>query len=123
MNIALWIVAGLVALGFLFAGVNKIAQPREKLQQSMAWVEDFSPTQIKLIGAAEVLGAIGLIVPPLTGIAPILAPIAATGLVVVMVGAAITHLRRGERPVIGANVVLGLLAAFVAVGRFFIAPF
>lgn len=94
MTIAYWILAGLLALAFLFAGGTKIARPKESLGATMAWTEDFSQTQIRLIGVVEVLGAIGLILPRALGIVPVLSPIAAVGLAVVMVGAVVTHLRR-----------------------------
>ncbi len=123
MNIFLWIVAGLLALGFLGAGAMKLSQPREKLAASMGWVEDFSPPMVKAIGALEVLGALGLILPAATGIAPILTPLAAVGLALVMVGAIVTHLRRKEYPVIGVNAVLLILAVVVAWGRFGPYPF
>lgn len=118
MNIALWIVQGLLALAFLMAGGMKLLQPKAKMAEKMAWVEDFSDIQIKGIGAVEVLGAIGLIVPPLTGIAPVLAPLAALGLVLTMAGAAITHYRRGEMAMIAPNGVLLVLSLIVMVGRF-----
>jgi uncharacterized membrane protein YphA (DoxX/SURF4 family) len=120
VNIALWVVAGLLALVFLGAGFAKLTQPKEKLQANpnMAWTEDFSPGMIKTIGALEVLGGLGLILPELTGIAPVLTPLAAVGLVLVMLGAAVTHARRKETQTIVVNVVLGALAVFVAVGRF-----
>jgi len=77
MTIALWIVNILLALAFLAAGAMKAARPKEALAANgMAWTEDFSSPSIKLIGIAEVIGAVGLIVPLLTGIAPILTPIA-----------------------------------------------
>ncbi|MFT4109851.1 DoxX family protein [Propionicimonas sp.] len=124
MNLALWIVAGLLALLFVAAGVMKLTQPKDKLASSgLGWAEDFSAGTVKAIGALEVLGAIGLILPAVTRILPILVPIAALGLVAIMVGAIITHARRKEPPMIGFNVVLLLLAAFVAVGRFWLAPF
>ena len=84
----------------------------------MAWVDDFSPTSVRLIGTAEILGALGLVLPAVTGIAPILTPIAAVGLVVIMVGAAITHVRRKEPAIVPANIVLLVLAVVVAWGRF-----
>lgn len=119
MNIVLWIVAGILALAFLAAGMMKLAQPQQKLAASgMAWAGDASAGAVKAIGAAEVLGALGLVLPAVTGTAPVLVPLAATGLAVVMIGAAITHARRGEKQAIGANIVLAVLAAFVAVGRF-----
>ena len=118
MNIALWVVQILLAVAFLGSGLMKLTQPKEKIATSMAWAADFSPTAIKLIGLVEVLGALGLVLPAATGIAPILTPLAAVGLALVMVGAAITHARRGESQMIVVNVVLLLLAAFVAWGRF-----
>ena len=114
MLIAYWIVAGLLALVFLLAGVMKLSRPRTALASSgMAWVDDFSDGPVKLIGAAEVLGAVGLILPGLIGIAPILSPIAAAALAVLMLGAVVTHVRRKENFV--APLVLALLAAVAAV--------
>ncbi len=123
MNIALWIVQGLLAVMFMMAGFMKASKPKEELATRMAWVEDFSANNIRLIGILEILAAIGLILPPLTGILPWLAPLAAVGLVLTMIGAAITHGRRGENQMIGMNVMLLLLAVFVAYGRFVLAPF
>jgi uncharacterized membrane protein YphA (DoxX/SURF4 family) len=119
VNVALWIIAGLLAVAFLAAGAMKLAQPRAKLAASgMAYAEDFSDGGMKGIGALEVLGAIGLILPAALGIAEILTPLAALGLALVMVGAVVVHLRRGESKAIGAPIVLGLLALVVAVLRF-----
>jgi len=118
MNIALWIIASLLALTFFAAGSTKLLQPKEKLATRMAWTQDFSPGMIKTIGGLEVLAAVGLILPAVLGIVPVLVPLAATGLVLMMIGAAITHLRRKEAPMIVANVVLLVLAAIVAWGRF-----
>jgi uncharacterized membrane protein YphA (DoxX/SURF4 family) len=99
----------------------KLSQPKEKLAKNMAWVEDFSQPAVRLIGAAEVLGAIGVVLPALTGILPWLTPLAALGLVLTMIGAALTHLRRKEYGNIAMNAVLLVLATFVAFGRFFLA--
>lgn len=120
MNIALWIVQGLLAVVFLGAGGMKLTQPKEKLATNMAWVEDFSQNTVRVIGLLEVLGAIGLILPMALSILPVLTGVAAVGLVLTMIGAAITHIRRGEMPMLVPPVVLGLLAAFVAVGRLFL---
>jgi hypothetical protein len=84
----------------------------------LPWVEDFSPATVKLIGAAELAAAVGLILPAATRIAPVLRPQAATGLVVLMVLAAIAHSRRKEPSGIAVNAVLAVLAAVVAWGRF-----
>lgn len=118
MNIVLWIVAGVLALAFLAAGLMKVSQPKEKLAASMGWVDDFSPGTVKFIGTMEILGAIGLILPAATGIAPVLTPLAATGLAITMVLAAIVHGRRGEPQMILVNAVLLVLALFVAIMRF-----
>ncbi len=119
MNIVLWIIAGVLAVAFAGAGLMKLTQPKEKLAASgMGWTEQFSPGAIKAIGALEVLAAIGLILPAVLDIVPVLVPLAALGLVLMMIGAAITHARRKENPMIGANLVLLILAAVVAWGRF-----
>ena len=119
MNVVLWIVAGVLAVAFLGAGLMKLAQPRKKLADSgMGWTEDFSDGAVKGIGALEVLGALGLVLPAVFDIAPVLVPIAATGLALVMLGAIVVHARRKEPQMIIANVVLLALAVFVAWGRF-----
>ena len=123
MNIALWVIQILLALAFLMAGSLKATQPIEKLATNMGFVEDFAPWNVRAIGVLEILAAIGLILPAVTGIWPWLTPVAAIGLVLTMIGAMITHVRRGEFPGIGANVVLLLLALFVVYGRFVVAPF
>ena len=118
MKVFLWIVAAVLAAAFVLAGLMKATQPKDKLEPRLPWVEDFSAGTVRLIGVAELLGGLGLILPAATGIAPILTPIAATCLAVVMVLAAITHIRRKEPSGVAVNAVLFLLAAFVAWGRF-----
>jgi uncharacterized membrane protein YphA (DoxX/SURF4 family) len=119
VNIALWVIASLLALAFLAAGSFKVIQPKEKLASSgLAWTEDFSAGTVKTIGVLEVLAAIGLVLPAVLDIAPVLVPLAASGLVLVMVGAVITHARRKESQAIVANLILLVLAAIVAWGRF-----
>ncbi|MEV5716583.1 DoxX family protein [Amycolatopsis mediterranei] len=120
MNVVLWIAAGLLAVMYLFAGGMKLATPREKLLENpnMGWATDFSAAAVKGIGAVEVLGALGLILPRALDIAPVLTPLAATGLVLVQAGAIVVHARRKETKALPMNVVLLVLAAFVAVGRF-----
>ncbi len=122
MGVALWVIQGLLAVAFLGAGAMKLSQPKKKLAENMSWVEDFSQPAVRLIGAVEVLGAIGVVLPALTGILSWLTPLAALGLALTMVGAALTHLRRKEYGNIAVNVVLLVLAAFVAYGRFFVLP-
>lgn len=124
MNIVLWVIAGVLAAAFLAAGVMKLGQPKEKLAASgMGWTESFSSGAVKTIGVLELLAAIGLILPALLHIAPILVPLAALGLVLIMIGAIVTHARRKENQMIGANVVLLILAAVVVWGRFGPYPF
>jgi uncharacterized membrane protein YphA (DoxX/SURF4 family) len=118
MSVALWIIAGLLAVAFLASGAVKLIQPREKLASSYGWVEDFSAGAVKAIGTLEVLAAVGLILPAALGIAPVLVPLAAIGLVVLMAGAIITHLRRHEAQPIVVNLALIALAVLVAWGRF-----
>ena len=88
----------------------------------MAWVEGFSQSQVRLIGALEVLGAIGLVLPAFTGVLPWLTPLAAVGLALLMMGAMITHLKRGEYPNMIANIVLFAFTVFVAFGLFTALP-
>lgn len=119
MNIVLWIIAGVLAAAFFAAGAMKMSQPQEKLLESgLGWTEDYSSGQVKAIGALEVLAAIGLIVPAAVGVVPVLVPLAALGLVLVMLGAVVVHGRRHENQMIVINVVLLLLAAVVVWGRF-----
>jgi uncharacterized membrane protein YphA (DoxX/SURF4 family) len=124
MNLALWIVAGVLAASFAGSGLMKLVAPKDKLVSSgQGWAQDVTPTNIRSIGLVELLGAAGLILPAVTHIAPILVPLAAIGLALVMVGAAIVHARRNEPVNIGVNAVLLALAVFVAWGRFGPYPF
>ena len=119
MNIALWTVASILAFAFLAAGLMKLARSKQQLVDAgMPWVADASPAFVKSIGALEILAAIGLIVPALTGVAPVFVPLAAVGLVLVMLGAAVLHARRKEIPNILVALVILALAVFVAWGRF-----
>jgi uncharacterized membrane protein YphA (DoxX/SURF4 family) len=120
VNLALWIIASVLAFAFAGSGIMKLVQSKEKLVASSTggWAEHWSPASIKLIGVAEILGAIGLILPAVLHVAPILVPLAAVGLILVMIGAAVVHTRRHELPNVAITVVLLLLAAFVAWGRF-----
>ena len=97
MNLALWIVAIVLAAVFAGSGLMKQFVPKDKLVTSgQGWAQDFSPTSIRLIGLAEILGAIGLVLPAAVHIAPILVPLAAVGLALVMAGAVAVHARRKE---------------------------
>ena len=120
MNTTLWIIAGLLATVFLVAGFNKLFIPREKLAKAPGggWVLNFSAGFVKALGAVEILGAVGLILPALLDIAPVLVPLAATGLAAIMVGAAIVEFRRQEFKHVLVNLTYLAMAAFVAFGRF-----
>ena len=120
MNTALWIVQGVLAAFFGSGGIVKAVRPPKRLyDQGLTWVEDFSPGVVKTIGGLEVAAALGLVLPAVTGIAPVLVPLAAVGLGLIMIGAAVVHVRRGEIPFIAVNAVLLAAAAFVAWGRAF----
>jgi len=120
MNLALWIAAGVLAAVLLVAAINKLVIPQEKLATfpGGGWVEDFSPGALKAISTLEILGAVGLILPAVLGIAPVLVPLAATGAALLFAGAVIMRLRRGEKVTIVVDLVYLALAVFVAWGRF-----
>lgn len=118
MNALLWILQGFFGVMFVFAGFMKATQPKEKLAERMKWAKDFSATQVKLIGTTQILGGLGLIIPWASGIEPILTPVAAVGLSLVMLFAAAYHLRHNEYKEIGVNTVIFAVTAFIAYGRF-----
>lgn len=118
MTIATWIVTALLALANLFAGGSKAFLPTAQLHTRFPWSESVGTVQTRLIGVAELLGAVGVVLPVLLGIAPILTPIAAVGLALIQLIAIVFHLRRGEGKQVPFNIVLLLLAVFVAVARF-----
>lgn len=122
MTITLWIAQILVALVFVMAGILKISQPIAKLQKNMNWVKHVTPGIVRLIGALEILGALGLILPAATKTLPWLTPVAACGLVLTMIGAIMVHLRLKEARQIGMPVILLLLSLFIALGYFVFAP-
>ncbi|MEF2977948.1 DoxX family protein [Subtercola sp. YIM 133946] len=114
MQIAYWIVAGVLGVFYLYSGGAKLLRTRERLQPMMKWVRGAPMGAVRLIGALEVLAVIGLVLPPLTGVAPGLALAAAVGLVLVQVAAIILHLVRGEARQLGLNVGLLVLAGVAA---------
>lgn len=123
MNVAFWVVQVLLALGFLMAGFMKLTQPIAMLSKRLPWTSALPAWQVRGIGLAEVLGALGLILPGATGIAPTLTVAAAVGLLIVMVGAVVFHGVRheGAQAIVGP-LVLGVLALVIVVGRLAIAP-
>ena len=118
MTYALWIVQGLLALIFLFAGGTKLVLPLEKLTGPVSLPGLF----VRFIGVAEVLGALGLILPGLLRIRPVLTPLAAAGLMIIMIGATVLTLAGGDIALALIPLVVGLLAAFVAYGRWQLIP-
>jgi uncharacterized membrane protein len=119
MSTALWIVQGTLAAIFLVTGTTKLTQPRATMAAGpMSWAQGVSDDQFRAIGLVEVLGALGLVLPAALKIAPILTPIAATGLAVTMVAATVTHLKLGERNRILPPLILLLLVLLVAIERF-----
>ncbi|MCX3289708.1 DoxX family protein [Streptomyces sp. NEAU-H22] len=119
MNVALWITAGALAAVCL-VGSSKVFVPREKLAatgSSAQWVLEFSPGALKAIGAVELLAAVGLTLPAALDVAPALAPLTATGLVLLFTCAVTMRLRRGEKATIAGDLIYLALAAFVAWGR------
>jgi uncharacterized membrane protein len=123
MNVVLWVVASVVALAMLAAGASKLTRPRHQLiaTGSFDWAQDFTQTQVRLVGVVEVLGAIGLVLPAALDVEVWLTPLAAAGVALVMLGAVVVHLRRGERNLSVPPLVLAVLAGLVAVLR--VAPF
>ena len=115
LNTLLWIAQGLVALAVALAGATKLLVPREKLMAKMHWAATWPPARIKLLGLAEVAGAVGLVAPMATGIAPVLTPIAALCVAVLMGGAVRTHQRLGEG--FAPAAVLSVLCVAIAAGR------
>jgi uncharacterized membrane protein YphA (DoxX/SURF4 family) len=118
LNVFLWILQVLLALVFLGAGVTKTTRPKDKLATMMPWSRTWPPPAIKALGAAELLGAVGLVLPWATGVATVLTPLAAVGFVVVMVGANVVHIRAKEYKVLPVTLVFLAMTIVVAVGRF-----
>lgn len=124
MEIATWIVSGVLAALYLTAGTLKTTRPLERLQGAMPWVWDIGRTGVRLVGVAELLGALGLVLPKLLGVVDdragldgTLTGVAATGLALLQLGAIPVHVRRGEQAMVPMNVVLLVAAGFVAAVR------
>lgn len=122
LHIALWVAQVLLAIMFGMAGVMKMTTPVPELARTLGWPGDLPPPLVRFIGASELAGALGMLLPSLTRIRPELTPIAGLGLATVMVLAIVFHLSRGEISALGITVFLGGLAAFVAWGRLKKAP-
>lgn len=113
MTYALWTVQVLLALLFLFGGGAKLALPAEAMKGPVAIPVAF----LRFIGACEVLGALGLILPGIFRIARGLTPLAAAGLVIIMIGATVVNIMGQAVPIAVMTIVVGFLAAFVAYGN------
>ena len=119
METALWIVQGLLAATFLVTGTVKLTQPRQKMAAGpMRWAADVTDAQFRTVGLLEVFGALGLILPTALGVAPLLTPLAAIGLVLIMIGAIRVHVQHGETNRLGVPILVLALAVFVAVEGF-----
>ena len=121
MHLTLWILQGVLAVVFAIAGVTHFLPP-EGLPEAMRGVAEMPAGVPYFIGAVEILAALGLILPGLTGIQTRLTPLASAGLILVMVGAIVWHAQREEFPNIVLNLVLALIAAFVAYGGWRLRP-
>lgn len=123
MNVALWIVAGVFAFGYVAGGIIKLTWPHERYAAKLHWPADFTPRNVKFMGVVEVLGGAGLVVPGLVDVAPELVPVAASGMALYMAGAVTERIRRAEyKELLGDLVFLGAML-FVAWGRFGPTPF
>jgi uncharacterized membrane protein YphA (DoxX/SURF4 family) len=118
MRVALWIVQGLLALLFLFAGVAKLIMTVEEMTKDIPLPGAF----LRFIAVVEILGAIGLILPGLLHVKPGLTPLAAAGLTIIMIGATLITLTTGAVAMALFSLVVGILAVFVAYGRWRLAP-
>lgn len=126
MNIVLWIVTGGLAAAFGIGGISQLCLSKQRyrsLAKSQHWVDDFTAGHIKAIGVIKLVGVVGMIGPPLVGFAEFLSPLAACGLMLVMAGAATTRFRRSEWGLMIGDAGYLLAFAFVAWGRFSLAPF
>jgi hypothetical protein len=120
MNTALWVAAGLLATVLLIS-TSKMVVPRERIAavgHAGEWVLDFTPGALRAIGTLEILAAVGLILPAVLGIAPVLVPVTAVCVAMLFTGAVIMRLRRGERATVVPDLAYLGMAVFVAWGRF-----
>jgi hypothetical protein len=122
LNVALWIVQGLLALTFVGTGIWKVATPIPELAEKMPWMGQVSPGFLYLTAALDMLVGLGIVLPSLTRITPRLASLGALGGVALMIGAIVFHVQRGEAGSTPFNFLLAALAAFVAWGRYGRAP-
>ncbi|GAB3617757.1 DoxX family protein [Okibacterium endophyticum] len=122
MNIALWIVTGIFAIAFTAGGILKLVSPYEKYAAKLHWPQDFTPGNVKFMGTIEVLGGLGLILPGLANTAPVLVPVAASGMALYMAGAVTERIRRVEYKELLGDLLFLAGMIFVAWGRFGLVP-
>ncbi len=122
LHIALWIAQIMLSVSLVWAGIMKLAQPVETLAVMWPWAGQVPASLVKFTGIVDIVGAAGLILPSLLRIQPKLTPMAAMGVIVLMIFASVFHVARGEASVIGVNIVFAAIAAFVAWGRLAKAP-
>ena len=126
MNVTLWIIAGVLAVAFTAGALAQLTMTKQRLRAlgpSQHWVDDFDADQIKVIGTVKLIGSVGLILPAVLDVAPVLTPLAACGLALFMAGAATTRFRRREWMLVLGDLVFLSLFAFLAWGRFDLQPF
>lgn len=126
MNLTLWILAGILAAAYTVGGTSLLLLPRERYRAvgpSQHWVDDFTDAHLKVIGTIKIIGCLGLILPAALDVAPVLTPLAASGLMLFMSGAATTRFRRSEWRFLAGDLLFLTLFAFLAWGRFDLRPF
>jgi uncharacterized membrane protein len=123
MDIALWTVASIFAIAYTAGGIFKLVSPYEKYAAKLHWPEDFTPGNVKLMGTIELLGGLGLVLPGLLNVAPVLVPVAASGLALYMAGAVTERVRRAEYKELFGDLLFLAAMLFVAWGRFGLVPF
>ncbi len=125
MNLTLWIATGLLALVALAGGITKTFVPKEKLavHRGGEWTANAGVGFVKTLGVLELLAAVGLILPAVLDIAPVMVPVTAVCWVLLMIGAMVVHGRLGQFTLVMLNSVYLALAAFIAWGRFGLEPF
>ena len=126
MNLTLWILAGALALAFTAGGASLLLMPRERyraLGPSQHWLDDFDDVHLNIIGTIKIVGSLGLILPAALGVAPVLTPVAACGMMLFMAGAGATRFRRSEWKLLAGDLLYLSAFAFLAWGRFDLHPF
>ena len=123
MNIALWIVAGVFGIAYVAGGIVKLTMPYEKYAAKLGWPEDFTPGNVRFMGVVEILGGLGLVLPGLVDIAPVLVPVAASCMALYMAGAVTERVRRNEYKELAGDLLFLAAMVFIAWGRFAIEPF